>query len=213
MNQSDGVNPKSTNSGYPHPGYPHAAYPPNQPNVMYVSYHPPEQLQQAHHPNQMQLPYKPDQYLQSMHPTPDKNVPMKKTNERSRQPEGFGFTNQTIRIGFIRKVFGILSVNKWVNVPQKHQLIFLTFQVQLIVTFGIVLLFCLHGRTNMYVRRNSWVSIVGAVLAFATIIPLACCDVFRRKFPINLIFLGMLTIAEGIMAGVLGAIYGSNTVT
>lgn len=80
------------------------------------------------------------------------------------------------------------------------------------LTFGIVLLFCMHKGTNEYVRHNFWVALVGFGVSIVTIIPLACCQSVRRTFPINLIFLGLLTIAEGIMAGILGALYGRDAV-
>lgn len=49
-------------------------------------------------------------------------------------------------------------------------------------------------------------------MSVVTIIPLACCECVRRTFPINLIFLGLLTLSEAVVVGVLGALYGPETV-
>lgn len=113
MNRSD--MPPHNPAGYPHPAM-HAAYPVNQQNAMYVS------NVQPYIANQMQQTHKSELYPQSTQSIPDPNVPNKKTNDYSGQPKCFGFTNASIRRGFIRKVFGILSVKKCVNVSQKHQL-------------------------------------------------------------------------------------------
>lgn len=80
------------------------------------------------------------------------------------------------------------------------------------VTFGIVLLFVLHPTVREYVTKNVWIVIVGAVVGLVAVIAISCCESVRRTFPINLIFLGLLTIAESLIVGVLGALYGKETV-
>ena len=50
---------------------------------------------------------------------------------------GIGFSDKAIRRGFIRKVYGILSL-------------------QLIVTFGIIMLFTHVEGLRLYARRNKW---------------------------------------------------------
>lgn len=111
MKRSDGMNPMPTNpGGYPHPAT-IAAYPPNQPQATYSIYsNYPSESQQPYHPNKMQQPYKTDLYLHSKQSELDQNVPPKKSKDSTGQPKCLDFTNQSIRRGFIRKVFGILSV-------------------------------------------------------------------------------------------------------
>lgn len=106
MDRTNGENSMPTSS---------AGYPANQPYAMYSPYpnYPSGQLQQPYSPNKMQQFYKQELYLQSTQPTSEQNVPIKKTNVSSDQPKGFGFSNESIRRGFIRKIFGILSVSEW----------------------------------------------------------------------------------------------------
>lgn len=59
---------------------------------------------------------------------------------------------------------------------------------------------------------NPWIVIAGAIVALASVFAISCCESVRRTFPINVIFLGLLSIAEGLMLGFIGAAYGKETV-
>ena len=50
---------------------------------------------------------------------------------------GLGFSDKAVRRGFIRKVYGILTL-------------------QLLVTFGIIMMFTHVQSMRLYARRNSW---------------------------------------------------------
>lgn len=95
---------------------------------------------------------------------------------------GGGFGEKAIRRNFIKKVYGILFC-------------------QLLLTGAIVLPFAWHEPLRQYVRYNSALYWVSLVVVIVCLIAMACCEGVRRKFPTNLIFLGIFTAAEGFMLG------------
>jgi len=97
------------------------------------------------------------------------------------------FSEKSVRLGFIRKVYSILSV-------------------QLVVTMAIIGIFRIDSVVRFSVE-NSWLYIVAIVILFVCIITLACCEGVRRKTPHNFIFLGLFTLAEGFMLGTITARY------
>ncbi|KAK9502472.1 hypothetical protein O3M35_011348 [Rhynocoris fuscipes] len=94
----------------------------------------------------------------------------------------FDFSEKSIRIGFIRKVYSILFC-------------------QLAITIAFILLFTLHNPTKLYVQHHIWVLILGVVLTFVCLICMSCCVEVRRNFPMNFIFLFVFTIAESVLLG------------
>lgn len=98
------------------------------------------------------------------------------------------FSDKSIRMGFIRKVYLILMG-------------------QLIVTFGMVAVFTLSKDVQTFTAQNPamfWCALVGTLVC---IIALSCCGNLRRKTPHNFIFLGIFTICEGFLLGVTSARY------
>ncbi|RWS17296.1 lifeguard-like protein [Dinothrombium tinctorium] len=95
------------------------------------------------------------------------------------------FEDKAIRLGFIRKVYGILSV-------------------QLLVTFSFVIVPSVSDVVKDFVKANHWMIITAAVLGFATLITLACCE-YHRTFPINLICLGIFTLTQSFLLMNVGA--------
>lgn len=101
---------------------------------------------------------------------------------------------EQIRAGFVRKIFGILAV-------------------QLAVTFGIIAIFSQVKPVHDYVTVNQengkephiWPFTLSVVISFACLITLACCSNQARIYPNNYVFLGIFTVAEGVMLGVLCA--------
>jgi len=102
------------------------------------------------------------------------------------------FSEKSIRLGFIRKVYSILSV-------------------QLIVTMAIIGIFTIES-VQRFTAANSWLWILALVIMVVSLITLACCDSVRRKTPHNFIFLGLFTLAEGFMLGTITARYEVNEV-
>ena len=95
----------------------------------------------------------------------------------------------TVRLGFIRKVFMLLTL-------------------QLAVTFSIVLLFNLVDSINAFCRANgSWLFWVSFILSFAILIGITCNPRIAREHPTNLYAISAFTFAEGIFLGIICAYY------
>ena len=103
------------------------------------------------------------------------------------------FGSKAVRMGFIRKVYSILSV-------------------QLIITFGFILIFTLNDDSKVWAARNSWLLILALVGSIASLITLACCGNVRRQFPLNFICLGIFTLAQAFSLGIVTAFYRTNIV-
>jgi hypothetical protein len=73
------------------------------------------------------------------------------------------------------------------------------------ITFGIVLIFALSDGSKGFARSNPWLMWVGFAGTIITIITLTCCGDMRRKFPHNFILLGIFTLAESLVLGILTA--------
>lgn len=86
---------------------------------------------------------------------------------------------QEMRLGFIRKVYGILTVQ-------------LTFTA-LLSSIGFI------DSVRFYYARNMWLFWVSFGLSIGIIIPLACFKNIARKVPINYILLLSFTACESIM--------------
>merc|ERR1712019_111314 len=93
------------------------------------------------------------------------------------------FMDKQVRRGFIRKVFGILSV-------------------QLLITFAIAASLMSADGAKLYVQQNAWPVSVAAVSLFGSLISLACCGDLHRKFPYNYALLGIFTVSESFFVGV-----------
>lgn len=188
-----------------YPPQPQAYYPPQQQQA----YYPPPQQQQTYYspPQQSQQVYNPPQQRLSVQQPPymDPEDP---------EAKGFEFNDQSIRKGFIRKVFSILTVSR----PKKKDNSlspsdnFMTelpitepLQVQLLITLGFICLFVFHEPTALWVRRNTWLWFTSLIVLIVTMIVLACCEGVRRKSPGNFILLGLFTLAQSFMLGVVSA--------
>ena len=91
-------------------------------------------------------------------------------------------------MAFIRKVYGILMV-------------------QLSMTVGMIALFVYHPDVRMYSRQHPEMQIVAMIMTFVLLIALACCSDFRRRYPLNIILLGLFTLCEGFMLGSVASYY------
>eukprot|EP00213_Chloropicon_mariensis_P006294 CAMPEP_0197476962 /NCGR_PEP_ID=MMETSP1309-20131121/12262_1 /TAXON_ID=464262 /ORGANISM="Genus nov. species nov., Strain RCC998" /LENGTH=373 /DNA_ID=CAMNT_0043017621 /DNA_START=101 /DNA_END=1222 /DNA_ORIENTATION=- len=100
---------------------------------------------------------------------------------------------QSVRHGFIRKVYGIVIV-------------------QLLLTFGLVAVFSYIPAVQEYSMNNTWLMGVSAGAVFALMIGIACCPgSVMYKFPGNLILLMILSLFMGVMLGVIGATYACDS--
>uniref|UniRef100_A0A1B6MLG8 Uncharacterized protein n=1 Tax=Graphocephala atropunctata TaxID=36148 RepID=A0A1B6MLG8_9HEMI len=98
------------------------------------------------------------------------------------------FSEKTIRLGFIRKVYGILMA-------------------QLAITVGIVSVFMYVKPVKRFVDEQGFIfSLASMVVALITVIVMFCSTNARRRTPGNFIFLGIFTVALSFMLGVVSAI-------
>ena len=102
------------------------------------------------------------------------------------------FSDAAIRRGFIRKVYGLLSV-------------------QLIVTMAVIAIFYIP-EVSAYAFTNIWLFWLAMVATFACLIAMACCPDVRRNSPGNLICLSVFTLAEGFLLGCVSATYTAQEV-
>jgi len=163
----DGYQPQA---GYPPPqGYPQPGYPPQQ------GFGQPGPVQPGYMPAPGGVPYG------HVPPPPTQHIPY---SDNSTEPivKGFEFSDESIRRGFIRKVYSILSI-------------------QLLVTLGVVFLFSYHQGTREFAFRHTEMFWVALILMLVTVIALSCCEGVRRTAPHNFIALGLFTLAESYLVG------------
>ncbi|EDW01200.1 GH21301 [Drosophila grimshawi] len=100
------------------------------------------------------------------------------------------FNDQSLRKGFIRKVYLILLA-------------------QLVVTFGVIYIFMYHEPTNNFVQENPRVVNVAIVINIVVLFSMAYCETARRTFPINFVCLGLFTVTMSLLLGVVAGILDS----
>ncbi|XP_066250145.1 protein lifeguard 1 isoform X2 [Euwallacea similis] len=160
--------------GYPQGGYPQGDYP-----------------QPGGYPSAPQPGFQPPPYAAD--PYAGANQGYGGYNPEDPEVKGFDFTEQSIRKGFIRKVYSILMV-------------------QLVITMGFIALMCYEPKTKDFVQKTPSLFIVALVVMIVAMITLACCGEVRRKAPINYIMLFIFTIAEGFLLGVSSSHYRQDAV-
>uniref|UniRef100_A0A914X782 Uncharacterized protein n=1 Tax=Plectus sambesii TaxID=2011161 RepID=A0A914X782_9BILA len=94
--------------------------------------------------------------------------------------QDYGFSDKTIRAGFIRKVFTLVTI-------------------MLAVVTGMVALALLHKPTNDYVKSSPNLYGASYFTFLIVYIMLICCESLRRRSPHNLICVAILTLAIGYM--------------
>jgi len=155
----------------PNPGFqqPYAGYPP--PQQPYAGYQQPQQPYDPAYPHQMPA------YIDPEDP----------------EAKGFEFTDESVRKGFIKKVYSILTV-------------------QLAITLAIITLFVFHKPTNLWIKQHHELFWVAFGVTLVTMIAMACCESVRRSSPMNFIFLSIFTLAESFLLGTLSSVYDPDIV-
>jgi protein lifeguard len=69
-----------------------------------------------------------------------------------------------------------------------------------------------HQGTKNFVVANSWLWILAFVVMIVTMLAMACCESVRRTSPTNVIFLGIFTIAQSFMLGVVSVRFRSEEI-
>ncbi|KAK8737126.1 hypothetical protein OTU49_004809 [Cherax quadricarinatus] len=103
------------------------------------------------------------------------------------------FSDKSIRMGFIRKVYMILMA-------------------QLTVTFAMVAIFSLVKEVNVYLHTHPAYFYVALVGTLVCIIVLTCCGSMRRRTPHNYIFLAIFTVCEGFLLGTAAGTFTQNEI-
>lgn len=109
-----------------------------------------------------------------------------------------GFTDQTIRQAFVRKVFGMVAL-----------------MLGVVTIMSAIPLFYHDGKNyaiREYIRNNMWIYLCSLVVFFVVYIALLCCDSVRRSYPTNLICTGVLTFAIGFMTMCITSFYSVDSV-
>jgi FtsH-binding integral membrane protein len=109
--------------------------------------------------------------------------------------ENKGMENYNPRLGFVRKVYGILSV----------QLLVTTLAV-LLAQYPLRDFFLYSGAIAGYI------AIACMVVTFITMIMITCCTSMARKVPTNYILLGIFTACESYLVSMITAFYSPTDV-
>ncbi|XP_070537004.1 protein lifeguard 1-like [Ptychodera flava] len=103
------------------------------------------------------------------------------------------FSDRQVRRNFIKKVY-------------------ITLTIQLLVTFGIVCVFTFVDEVRRWVQANSGFYYASYAVFIVVYLLLACVEPLRRKSPLNLVMLGVLTLSLSYMAGTIASFYDSHAV-
>lgn len=95
-----------------------------------------------------------------------------------------------IRLGFLRKVYGLLSI-------------------QLLLTVVIAGTFMAVEPLKFFVQQNAWTFLLSFVITMGTLVALF---IKRRDHPVNLILLTLFTLAESYTIGIIVSMYDVATV-
>lgn len=153
---------------------------------------------QAYQP--YQPPYQPYQQQQQYAPDGGTAILVQPTPNNQHQGSGGFWSNQKIDFGitddklitteldvsirhaFVRKVYGILSI-------------------QLLITFGMALVFNVWDAAGYWLRRHWWLSLIAVGFSLVCIIVLTCVPGVARSHPLNLILLFLIAVSFGVILG------------
>lgn len=107
--------------------------------------------------------------------------------------ENIAFAERKVRSGFIRKVFFILAM-------------------QLAVTVAFAVVCFKTGAIKQYLRQHSWPFWLAWSLALVTVLILSFSTKARRTHPYNLMMLGLFTLAQSFLVGMVTSYYDSRVV-
>jgi len=124
-------------------------------------------------------------------------------SDEDREVLAESFNDKSVRRGFMKKVYGILSVQ-------------LAFTVGTMIFF----IFFIAGggqmdqvdQVNRFINENGWVLWTSIVVTFVVLIPMTCVRTLRRQFPINFILLAIFTVAQSIVMGFISLYYSTESI-
>eukprot|EP00928_Gymnodinium_smaydae_P082779 TRINITY_DN66075_c0_g1_i1.p1 TRINITY_DN66075_c0_g1~~TRINITY_DN66075_c0_g1_i1.p1 ORF type:complete len:263 (-),score=34.21 TRINITY_DN66075_c0_g1_i1:218-952(-) len=91
-----------------------------------------------------------------------------------------------VRLGFVRKVYGILSA-------------------QLLLSVAVAA--PLATTAPSWLARHSWLLYLSVAMTIGTLCAMTCCQEVARQYPTNYLFLFLFTFFEGVMIGFASASY------
>ena len=103
------------------------------------------------------------------------------------------FSEKSIRLGFVRKVFAIVMM-------------------QMVVTIGMTSWFMFHEPTRDYVQQSQGMYIGAYVTFIVLYFVLVCCTKVARQFPVNLILLAVFTLAIGYLVAAVSTFHDTKIV-
>eukprot|EP00775_Hariotina_reticulata_P007721 gene7721-7920_t len=103
------------------------------------------------------------------------------------------FAEKEVRLGFVRKVFGLLTA-------------------QLALTVAVAAAFLFSPGLNAYVMSSPWLFWGAFGVSLALVVTLACSEQARRSHPTNLILLFVFTACEAVMVGLISSMYNTDVV-
>lgn len=105
----------------------------------------------------------------------------------------FSFDDKTVRRGFVRKVFCILTL-------------------QLLFTFSVVCIFTFSSVVKKAVQTNLWAYLSSFIVFFVVAIILSCCRSFSRRHPWNIVALVVVTLSLSYMVGTVASFHDTTVV-
>ncbi|MEW5306681.1 MAG: hypothetical protein WDW36_009131 [Sanguina aurantia] len=116
-------------------------------------------------------------------------APMDVENQKT-----FAFAERSVRHGFVRKVFGIVAV-----------------QLALTVAFSAACLYV--NPLRMFLQsQGTWLFYLAWGLSFALVLALGCSVRLRRGFPGNMLVLGLFTLTEAFLIGMITSFFNTEVV-
>ncbi|GAB1604485.1 protein lifeguard 1-like [Argonauta hians] len=103
------------------------------------------------------------------------------------------FSDKSIRMAFVRNVYGILSL-------------------QLLLTLVIIGIFIFVEGVKYFALQNLWLFYVAIAVTVVITIILSICQGVRRHFPVNLFMLYIFTLCEGVLLGFISSFYSQDAV-
>ena len=85
--------------------------------------------------------------------------------------------------------------------------VYAILMAQLIITVGFIALFVFAPNVQCYSKNHPEIMWIAFAISMVLLIVLACFDDFRRRWPLNIILLGLFTICEGLILGTIASFY------
>eukprot|EP00879_Flechtneria_rotunda_P001372 GHRR01001523.1.p1 GENE.GHRR01001523.1~~GHRR01001523.1.p1 ORF type:complete len:244 (+),score=59.93 GHRR01001523.1:258-989(+) len=120
-------------------------------------------------------------------------VPDEETGLFDKSGPSIEFAEQEVRLGFVRKVFGLLTA-------------------QLLITAGMTAAFMFSPPIKSYVYSNQWTFWTAFGVSLALVITLSCWEKARRQYPLNMVFLFLFTACEAVLVATISSMYDTNIV-